>query len=108
MGEPSEAYAEVAGGFISSARAAVAMHLFLTDVVGVEDTEEGQALGLGTLLELMEGQAEGLDRQHVFDNAGDVHDLLRDLRVNKAHEFMADLVSVVSVCGVVVWPAWLA
>ncbi len=118
LGAPSPEYAPLAEAFAECVRHAVAVHLFVTDVLGVEDAE-GQHIGLDMLLEVMAGmagdggggRAEGgadaatterpLDRAFAERHAGPLYDLLRGLNLGSSLDFMADLVRGVCGCGCV-------
>ena len=92
LGKPNADYEPLVSGFIKCVRYAVAMHLFVTDVVGVYDTEEDQVIGLDMLLELMTEQE--LDRSFINEHGVILYDLLRDLKMNKNFPFMIELVSI--------------
>jgi hypothetical protein len=110
LGAPSSEYAPLAEGFAECVRHAVAVHLFVTDVLGVADAddaeEQGQGLGLDMLLELMAGTSSSdgsdgglpLDRAFVEANATILYDLLRGLNLGGSLQFMKDVVRWGLVC----------
>lgn len=104
LGVPAPVYAPLAEAFAACVWHAVAVHLFVTDVLGVEEPEEEQP-GLEALLQMMAGMevaagedGEGpapvapLDEAFAVAHAGKLYDLLRDLHMSGSLEFMKDLV----------------
>lgn len=91
LGKPSAEYEPLVRDFNRSVQYAIAIHLFVNDVVGVDDTDEDQVIGLDMLLELMTDHS--IDRGFVQQNGCVIYDLLRDLNMNEKFPFMLELVS---------------
>jgi hypothetical protein len=87
--EPSAEYAPYAEDFIRCVQHAVAIHLFVTDVIGVDDTEDDQMMDLKMLMGMMTEQ--NLDMGFIRQNGSALFDLLRDLTMNKKLKFMVEL-----------------
>lgn len=102
LGAPAPDYAPLAEDFAACVWHAVAVHLFVTDELGVEDAEDEQP-GLEVLLQMMAGMAaageEGggpargpLDEAFAVTHAGQLYEILRFLHMSGSLEFMKDLV----------------
>jgi len=86
---PSAEYAPYAQDFARCVRYAVAIHLFVTDVIGVDDAEDDQMMDLEMLMGMMTEQ--NLDMAFIRQNGSALYDLLRDLMMNKKFKFMLEL-----------------
>ncbi|KAM3572612.1 hypothetical protein VYU27_005405 [Nannochloropsis oceanica] len=87
--KPSTEYAPYADDFVRCVQYAVAIHLFVTDVVGVGDAEDDHMMDLEILMGMMTEQ--NLDMGFVRQNGSALFDLLRDLTMNKKLKFMVEL-----------------
>jgi len=86
---PSAEYAPYAEDFVRCVQYAIAIHLFVTDVIGVDDADDDQMMDLEMLMGMMSEQ--NLDMDFIKRNGSALFDLLRDLTMNKKFKFMVEL-----------------